>query len=199
MREHTRINRILLCLIGIVLLAGGLTVLAAGADIFRRWNVTPPDGWPLTTSQNVLVPGAEQARWVDQGWWWPTVIATLAVVMLLALWWLFSQAHRHRALRLSVGGTSRHTANVSDGVIDDALTADLEALPGVRKAQAHLEGQPVPSMAEIGVTLDPDTAPEQAVRDVDSAVERARRSAGWEELPTRARLRVARHGAQRVE
>lgn len=199
MKDHTTTNRLLLGLLGLVLLAGGLTVLAAGAGIFRRWNLTPPGGWPLTTPQDVLIPRADQTRWIDQGWWWPTVIAGLALIMLAALWWLLSQARRHRARRLSVGNTPQEAAGIDDHVLDDALAADLDTLPGVARARVRVSGPPYRPRARIALTLDPDSAPEPVLRDLRDAVERARRSAGWGELPTRARLHVARHGPHRVD
>jgi hypothetical protein len=199
MKDHTTTNRVLLGLLGLVMLCGGLTVLAGGADIFRRWNLTPPDDWPLTTAQDVLIPRADQTGWTDQVWWWPTVIAALALVMLLALWWLLSQPRRHRARRLSVEDTPEATIGVDDHVLNDALTADLEALPGVRRARARLSGPPTPARARVSLTLEPDSAPDRALTELRAAVERARRSIGWEELPTRAHLRVARHRPHRVE
>ncbi|MFE1958964.1 alkaline shock response membrane anchor protein AmaP [Streptomyces sp. NPDC059479] len=199
MREHTKTNRVLLALLGLVLLGGGLLVFAGGAGIYRRWNLSPPADWPLTAPQNVLFPRADQASWADQGWWWPSVIAALALLMLLALSWLLAQARRRRPRQLSVADTPRKAVTVSDHVVDDALTTDLNTLPGVRRARARVSGPPSRPQARIGLTLDLGSTPEQVLKDVRSAVERARRSAGWDELPTRVRLAVARHGSHRVE
>ncbi|MEU5021009.1 hypothetical protein AB0G60_26910 [Streptomyces angustmyceticus] len=41
MREHAKTNRTLLALLGLVLLGGGLLVLADGADIYRRRHLEP--------------------------------------------------------------------------------------------------------------------------------------------------------------
>ncbi|MGW2024460.1 hypothetical protein [Streptomyces decoyicus] len=60
MREPTKTNRALLALLGLVLLGGGLLVPAGGADIYRRLNLSPPTGWPLTTAHTILVPSADQ-------------------------------------------------------------------------------------------------------------------------------------------
>jgi hypothetical protein len=199
MRDHTKTNRVLLALLGLVLLGGGLLVLAGGADIYQRWNLTPPTGWPLTTPQDVLIPRADQTRWTDQGWWWPTVIAGPALLMLLALWWLLSQHRRRRPRRLSVADAPRETVAVVDHALSDALTADLDMLPGVRRTQARLLGPPTHPQARIALTLNPGGTPQQALKDLSGAVDRARRSAGWDELPTHVQLGFARHGSHRAE
>ncbi|MFF3420193.1 hypothetical protein ACFYW9_36835 [Streptomyces sp. NPDC002698] len=86
------LNRSLLALAGLVLLGGGLLILFAGLDIYRRHDLAPPADWPLITPNDVLLGSADRARWSSQGWWWwPAVIALLALVALLALWWLLVQ------------------------------------------------------------------------------------------------------------
>jgi len=199
MREHTKTNRVLLALVGLVLLGGGLLVLAGGADIYRRWNLTPPTDWPLTTPKDVLIPSADQARWADQGWWWPAAIAALALLMLLALLWLLSQTSWRRPRTLPVAGTPEQAVAVSDRVLADALAADLDLLPGTRRTQARIHGPTTRPQARIDLTLNPGSTPEQLLKDVRGAVERARRSAGWDELPTHVHLNVARHGPHRAE
>jgi hypothetical protein len=199
MRDHATTNRILMALLGIVLLGGGLLVLAGGADIYRRWNLSPPDSWPLTTPQNALIPRADQTRWTDQGWWWPTVIAALALLLLLALTWLLAQSRRRRAHPLSVGESPQQAVTVSDNVLGDALTDDLDTLTGVRRAQARLGGSRTHPEAQIDLTLEPGSTPEHALKEIYAVTERARRSAGWDELPTHVVLNVARHGPHRAE
>lgn len=198
MKAPTTLNRVLLSLLGLVLLGGGLLVLAGGADIYRRWNLSPPANWPLTTPQDVLIPSADQSSWVDQGWWWPAVIASLAVLMLLALLWLLAQSPWRRARAIPVPDTRDHGVAVSDHALAGALTADLDLLPGTRRTRARIHG-PTHPRAFVDLTLDPGTAPEHVLRDVHDAVERARRSAGWEDLPVRVHLGVARHGPHRAE
>lgn len=197
MKDHLTTNRLLLGLLGLVMLAGGLTVLAAGADLYRHWDLSPPGSWPLTGPGNVLVPVADQTRWIGEGWWWPTVIAGLAVLTALAVWWLLSQGRWGRARRLGVGG-GRSAEGVEDRVLDDALTADLAALPGVRSASARLTGPPSRVRARVALTLAPGASPAPVLDGTDAAADRLRRSAGWDALPVRARLRVARHGKHRA-
>ncbi|MFE2498240.1 alkaline shock response membrane anchor protein AmaP [Streptomyces scopuliridis] len=199
MREHTKTNRILLALVGLVLLGGGLLTLAAGADLYRRWGLTPPADWLPTTPRNVLIPRADQARWADQGWWWPTVIAALALLTLLALTWLLSQHRRWRSRQLPVPDTPRKAVSVNDHALNDALTTDLNTLPGARRTRARVSGPPTHPQALIALTLAPGITPEHVLNDVSTAVEQARRSAGWDQLPSRVRLDVAHHGPHRAE
>lgn len=198
MKAHSTLNRVLLSLLGLVLLGGGLLVLAGGADIYRRWNLSPPADWPLTAPQDVLIPSADQASWADQGWWWPTVIASLAVLMLLALLWLLAQSPWRRARTMPVADTPDDAVAVSERVLSDALTTDLDHLPGARRTRARIHG-PAHPRARIDLTLDPGATPDRVLPDIRDAVERARRSAGWAELPTRVHLSVAGHGPHRAE
>ncbi|MGW2919337.1 alkaline shock response membrane anchor protein AmaP [Streptomyces angustmyceticus] len=198
MREHAKTNRTLLALLGLVLLGGGLLVLAGGADIYRRRHLVPPADWPLTTARDALVPPADQAQWTDMSWWWPTVIAALALLLLFALAWLLSQ-HRHHPRQLTVADSSEETVTVSNHALSDALTTDLTMLPGVRDSRALFYGKHTHPQARIDLALGPGTGPEQTLKGLHDAVERAGRSAGWDTLPTRVDLGVARHRAHRVE
>lgn len=109
MKRKSAVNRILLALTGIVLLGGGLLMLAGSFDLYRSWRMTPPRGWPLTDPRAVLLTRPDQTRWTDEGWWWPTVIAVLAIVVLLALWWLLAQLRRTHPGRIPVGARRPRT------------------------------------------------------------------------------------------
>lgn len=82
-------------------------------------------------------------------WWWPAVIAALALVALLALGWLLAQLRRHRPGTLSVGGTPpQEGVELRDRALSDAIAADAGALPGVEHAPyASLAGLPIPAPA----------------------------------------------------
>ncbi|WP_407555479.1 alkaline shock response membrane anchor protein AmaP [Streptomyces sp. Pv4-95] len=196
--DHTKTNRIVLALLGLVLLGGGLLVLAGGADIYHRWNLTSPAGWPLNASGKVLIPPADQTRWTDMSWWWPASIAALALLLLLALAWLLAQRRRHPR-QLTVTDSSEEAVTVSNLALSDALTTDLNLLPGIRSAHALFYGPRTHPHARISLTLRTGTTPEQVLAGLHDAVEQARRSAGWDNLPTRVDLSVARHSPHRVE
>jgi hypothetical protein len=201
MKAQTTVNRILLGLAGGVLLGGSLLVLAGGLDVYRHWNLTPPSGWPLTSPHDVVLSRADRTAWTDQGWWWPTLIAGLALVVLLALWWLLAQLRQRRPGRMPVGGTPpEQGVELRDQALSDALAAEAGSLPGVEQAVARMAGRPAHPEVRFRLTLTADGAPGLVLRDLcRGPVERARQSTGWEQLPTQARLRVVRHGPHRVE
>ncbi|MEU6084348.1 alkaline shock response membrane anchor protein AmaP [Streptomyces sp. NPDC047108] len=201
MRTQSTINRVLLASIGMVLLGGGLLVLAGGFDIYRHWDLNPPVGWPLTAPDDVLLSTADRTAWTDQDWWWPAVIAGLAIVLLLALWWFLAQLRRHRPGRMPVGSPDRRQGvQLRDDALSDALAADAGSLPGVRNAAVRLTGRPSRAEAHIGLVLDPDGAPDAVLEALWSGpVERARRSAGWQHLPVSASLQVARRAPHRAD
>lgn len=198
----TRVNRILLALSGVVLLGGGLLILAAGLDLYRHWHLTPPTGWPLTSPDDILLSSADRARWSSQGWWWwPAVIAALALVALLALWWLVAQLRRPHPGTLAVGGTPPlEGVELRDRALSDAITAEARRLPEVRKADARVVGGSRHPRNSVDLTLSPHGAPVRVLRELcEGPLRNASRSTGTDQFPTEVRLRVARHKPHRAE
>jgi hypothetical protein len=203
MKAQSAINRILLALAGLVLLGGGLLVLAGGLDIYRRWHLAPPAGWPLATGNAVLLSRADRTRF-DTGqnwWWWPAVIAALALVALAALWWLLAQLRQRRPGRLAVGSAPpQEGVELRDDALSKVIAAEAGRLPGIRHAQARFVGRSARPQAHVRLTLTSDASPAAALHALcQGPLDRARRSAGWEHLPTEARLHVARHAPHRAE
>ncbi|MGW2561148.1 alkaline shock response membrane anchor protein AmaP [Streptomyces sp. NPDC001514] len=201
MEPRSALNRLLLGLFGLVLLGGGLLVLTPGLDLYRRRHLTPPVGWPLTTPNDVLLNAADRARWSSQGWWWPMVIATLALVALLALAWLVAQLRRHHPGAMPLGGTPPHEGvELRDRALSDAIAAEAGDLPDVRRATARITGSAGHPQLHVNLTLTPHGAPVSVLHDLCSGpLEDARRSCGWQSLPTEARLNVTGHKPRRAE
>ncbi|MFI6037029.1 alkaline shock response membrane anchor protein AmaP [Streptomyces sp. NPDC051315] len=195
------LNRSLLALAGLVLLGGGLLILLAGLDVYRRYGLAPPAGWPLTGPDDVLLGSADRARWSSQGWWWPAVLAALAVCALLALWWLLAQLRRRRPGALPVGGAHpQEGVELRDHVLGDAIAAEAGALPGIERTAVRITGQPAHPHTGVRVTLGPQEAPRAALDALcRGPLRTARRSTGFADMPTEVRLRVARHRAHRAE
>ncbi|THA31858.1 alkaline shock response membrane anchor protein AmaP [Streptomyces sp. A1547] len=200
MKRKSAINRTLLALAGIVLLGTGLLILAGGFDLYRRWSLRPPDGWPLTAPHDVLLADADRTRWADEWWWWPAAIAVLAIVTLLALWWLLAQVRRTHPGNLSVGGAHGvDGVELREGALSDALAADARHLPGVHQARARMDGSSSHPEAHFDITLTPDTEPGPVLQALcDGPLERGRLATGGA-LPARAHLRLTPHKPHRAE
>lgn len=195
------LNRVLLAVTGLILLGGGLLIIAAGLDLYRRFDLTPPAGWPLAAPDDVLLGSGDRARWSSQGWWWwPAVIAALTLVALLALWWLLAQLRRRRPSRVPVGaGHAQQSVELGHGALGDAIEAEAGALPGIDRAKVRLTGRPAHPRADITLILTPATAPDTALNALgEGPLDNARRSTGRDDLFAETRLRVAHHKAHRV-
>ncbi|MFF9085892.1 alkaline shock response membrane anchor protein AmaP [Streptomyces sp. NPDC014991] len=202
MASRSARNRTLLALAGLVLLGGGLLVLFAGLDLYRRHHLVPPAGWPLTTPDDVLLGSADRVRWSGQGWWWwAAVIAALTLVAALALWWLLSQLGRRRPGPLPVGGTPpQEGVELRDRALSDAIAAEAGALPGVEHAAVRITGRPAHPRTHVGLTLTPEGEPGATLGALcEGPLSTARRSTGRPDMPTEVRLQVARHTPHRVE
>ncbi|MFI5687233.1 alkaline shock response membrane anchor protein AmaP [Streptomyces sp. NPDC051636] len=202
MTSRPVLNRSLLALAGLVLLGGGLLILFAGLDVYRRHDLVPPAGWPLTTPDDVLLGSADRARWSSQGWWWwPAVIAALALVALLALWWLLAQLRRRRPGALPVGGTPpQEGVELRDRALSDAIAAEAGALPDVQQADVRITGRPAHPRTRVRLTLTPQGAPGAALDALcEGPLRTARRSTGSPHPPTEVRLQVARHKPHRAQ
>ncbi|MFF7235193.1 alkaline shock response membrane anchor protein AmaP [Streptomyces collinus] len=202
MTPRSALNRSLLALAGLVLLGGGLLILFAGLDLYRRHDLVPPAGWPLTAPADVLLGSADRARWSSQGWWWwPAVIAALVLAALLALWWLLAQLSRRRPGSLPVGGTPpQEGVELRDRALADAIATEAGALPGVDDATVRITGRPAHHHTHVGLTLTPEGAPGATLGALcEGPLRTARRSTGLPDMPTEVRLHVARHKPHRAE
>ncbi|WAL94735.1 alkaline shock response membrane anchor protein AmaP [Streptomyces sp. Je 1-369] len=187
------VNRVVLALAGLVLLVLGGSVLTVGLG------ASPPSWWIHDGRHDVLVSAADRARWRDDGWFWPTVIAALAVLVLLALWWLSAQLRRRRLAEVLVETGDGEGALLRGRAMENVLAGEAEALDGVDRAQAVLTGRRGTPQARVDLTLAPHATPAEALHRLSAdTLDRARDSAGLASLPTTVRLRAAKHGAERV-
>ncbi|MGD1216954.1 alkaline shock response membrane anchor protein AmaP [Streptomyces krungchingensis] len=200
MNGRSTLNRLLLTVSGLVLLGGGLLVLAAGLDLYRRLHLAPPAGWPLAMPHDVLLSRADRTRWSDQGWWWPAVIAGLALTVVLALLWLLAQLRRHRPDAVDLGGTPPpDDVELRAGALSHAITTETRALTDVEHANAHIGGRPAHPRLHVALTLTEHGSPGSALRALClGPVAHARDCTGVTHLPARARLDVGSHKARRV-
>lgn len=196
---RTTVNRVVLALIGLLLLALGLSVLIGSLDLQRHWDFTMPSSWPFTGPKDVLLTAHDRTRYRSDGWWWPVVIAALAVLFLAALWWLLAQARTRRLRQVVVDSGDGQSALLRGRALESVLTSESEAYEGVGWAAVALAGKRGVPRARLVLGLAPHATPADVVAALDSSVlERARTSAGFDALPAEARLRAVRHRARRV-
>ncbi|MFF1375143.1 alkaline shock response membrane anchor protein AmaP [Streptomyces sp. NPDC058308] len=187
------VNRVVLALAGLALLVLGGSVLAVGLG------ASPPSWWIHDGRHDVLVSAADRARWRDEGWFWPTVIAALAVVVLLALWWLSAQLRRHRLAEVLVETGDGEGALLRGRAMENVLAGEAEALDGVDRAQVALTGRRSTPKARVELVLEPHATPSDALHRLSAqALAHARDSAGLATLPATVRLRGVKHRAERV-
>ncbi|WP_133910358.1 alkaline shock response membrane anchor protein AmaP [Streptomyces sp. NBC_00582] len=187
------VNRVLLGLVGLVLLAVGGAVLAVGLG------VSPPSWWIHDGPHDVLLSTAERTKWRDETWWWPTVIAVLAVLVLLALWWLTAVLRRRRLGEVLVDTGDGAGALLRGRALQSVLTADAGELEGVAHAHVRLTGRRDAPETRVRLRLEPHVDPGTALNDLThQALAHARDSAALKRLPADVRLRAAKHKAARV-
>ncbi|MFK0116208.1 alkaline shock response membrane anchor protein AmaP [Streptomyces sp. NPDC090994] len=187
------VNRVLLALAGLVLLALGGSVLAVGLG------APAPSWWIHDGRHDVLLSDAERTRWREAGWWWPVVIAALAVLLLLALWWLVAVVRRRRLAEVLVDTGDGEGAVLRGRALEDAFAADAGRLDGVDRADVRLTGRRGAPRARVRLRLEPHIDPGTALDGLTTgALTRARASAGLDTLPTEVRLKGVGHRAERV-
>lgn len=197
---RTTVNRVLLCLVGLILIAVGASVLFGGLDLARHWNFTFPSWWPYKGPHDVLLSRHARTEYRSRGWWWPAVIGGLAVLALIALWWLVAQLRTRRLGRVVVDFGEEGRVILRGRALEAALAADAGALPGIVGSGVRLAGRRATPAARMSLLLDGDAVPEEVVADLeDRVLADARRSTGLVQLPAVVRLHGERHRASRVE
>ncbi|MGW1074264.1 alkaline shock response membrane anchor protein AmaP [Streptomyces sp. NPDC002537] len=193
------VNRVLIGLAGLVLVALGGAVLVGALDLQRRWHFSLPSGWPFDGPHDVLLGRDARLRWRAEGWWWPVVLAVLGLVVLLALWWLLAQLRRRRLREVLVNSGGGEAAVVRGRALEEVLAAEAESLDGVERAVVALSGRRSAPEAAVSLTLGPHAAPAEALsRLSDEVLAHARVSTGLSRFPARVRLAAVRHRAERV-
>lgn len=187
------VNRVLLAIAGLVLVALGGSVLAIGLG------APAPSWWLHDGRHDVLLDEAERTRWRDEGWWWPVVLAVLAVLVLLCLWWLVAVMRRHRPAEVLVDTGDGEGAVLRGRALEQALAEEASHLDGVEQAHALLTGRRTAPSARVRVLLEPHVDPGTVLHALTTgALAHARDSAGLAALPAEVRLRGVRHRAERV-
>jgi hypothetical protein len=187
------VNRVLLALVGLVLLAAGGAVLAVGLG------APSPSWWIHTGPHDVLLSRSERTHWRGAGWWWPAVIAVLALVLLHALWWLATALRRRRLTEVVVDTGDGASALLRGRALESALAEDAVRQEGVAHAEILLHGSRTAPRAQVWLHLEPYVDPAKVLHEfATQTLAHARESAGLAALPAHVHLRAVRHRAERV-
>ncbi|MEU6315380.1 alkaline shock response membrane anchor protein AmaP [Streptomyces sp. NPDC047014] len=180
------VNRILLAVAGAVLLAAGVVLLTAVRPLHGR-------AAPLLTA-------ADRRRYLHaDGWWFWVLLAALAVVLVLALWWLLAQLKRTRLRTVPVDTGDGTFAVLRGRALADAVAAEAGALDGVAGCRVALRGRRGSPALRVAVELEPHAVPADTLAGLAGPVlGHARTSAGLADLPAEARFKVSSHRARRV-
>ncbi|MCY0931447.1 alkaline shock response membrane anchor protein AmaP [Streptomyces sp. H27-H1] len=175
------VNRILLALLGLALLAAGASVLSAS--------------WPFGGRNEPLL--TPHGRDWPAPWW--AVLAGLGVCVLLALWWLLSQPRRARLAAVLVDTGDGAFAVLRGRALEEAVAADVqEAVAGVARCRVTLRGRRGAPALRVALELEPHAVPADVLAALAGPVlGRARTSAALAALPTEARLHVTPRRARR--
>ncbi|MCC3768495.1 alkaline shock response membrane anchor protein AmaP [Streptomyces sp. UNOC14_S4] len=193
------VNRVLVALAGLLLVALGAAVLIGALDLRRRRHLSLPSAWPFQGPHDVLLSDADRRTWRTEGWWWPVVLAALGLAVLLSLWWLLAQLRRRRLREVTVDCGDGEVAVVRGAALEEVIAAEAESLDGVEHATVALTGRRTAPSVRVSLTLGPRAAPSEALSSLtDGVLASATGSAGLPRLPVRVRLSALRHRAERV-
>jgi len=183
MERIDRINRLLLLLLGLLLVAGGIAGLLVGFGVF---------GQSLRV-QPVLHNGVGAFFGRHGQWLWPALAAAAFFLILPAgLWWLRGQFSTAGVRTLDLEpSTKQGSTELSSAALIDALTEELASYRGVDRAAARLTGDSRSPEMRLTLYLT-DRADLAAVRSrvEDEAVAHACAVLDLAELPIRLDLKV---------
>ncbi|MCX4525167.1 MULTISPECIES: alkaline shock response membrane anchor protein AmaP [unclassified Streptomyces] len=180
------VNRILLGIFGVLLLAAGVATLTGSRPLGGRHA-------PLLTAE------ARRRYWHADGWWWWALLAGLVVCVVLALWWLLAQLRRSRLAAVVVDTGDGAFASLRGRALEAAVAAEAGAVDGVASCRVALRGRRGSPTLRVALELEPHAVPADALAALAGPVlAHARTSTGLAALPTEARLRVTSHRAARV-
>ena len=131
-RRTSRLNHVLLTLVGLVLLAGGAYLVLRHLG---RLGARQP--------AHDHVYDHSEAHWLhDHKWIWLVVAAVVIVIGLIAVRWLLVQVRLDRIRTLRIDRdlhAAGHTRMAAD-VLTDAIETDVLTYPGVTRVRAVLVG-----------------------------------------------------------
>lgn len=179
------VDRFVAFLLGLVLIAGGILAAVWGVN-----RVDPFTG-PLDLGPIVDATGKS---------WWPWAIgAAGALLLLLALRWLFSHLPHRRTGPLKLAGTGRAGRLLADGnSVAEAAAQALAAVPGVRSAHGRVLRERGQTIARLNAGIDADADLAGIAEGADIVSSQLRHVLGRDDLVCQVQLRLAGRDQARV-
>lgn len=176
-----RLNRTLLSILGLLLLAAGAYGLLRGGGAFGRDQAEDP----------LLLEGIRDFVSDNAGWFWPVVALLSLIIAYLAYRWLRAHVRSGPSVtHIEVPGeTGLGWTRVRASGAADALAADIRRYPGVSSATARVVtdgGQPE---IELGVDVHDDADVGEVRRRIEQhALPRLRSALEVDDVLARVRL-----------
>jgi hypothetical protein len=181
------VNRVVLTVLGVLLVAAGGLGLALGAGAFGDWRSNEPVlPWEVATFPD------------EHPWFWWAVAAALLLVAVLAVLWLLIQLKTDRTTRLDRttdaqdGYTRLHASALTDAVEDEAL--GVTGVTGASAALRERKGDRVFLRVDLA---DSANIAEVRTRLEDEVVAHLREAVGDPHFPVMIELRPASTTRQR--
>ena len=182
-RRPYRLNRIVLVLFGLVLMAAG------GYGLARSYGALGSS----KQHEPILIPQVRTFIADHHDWFWWAAGALSVLIALLALAWLRAQLHFPRPAndnldRAEPDGLTR----IHGSAPADALAADINTLPGVAATAARIWGDPTKPHVHLQLQLHDDAALEDLRSRIETNhLDRLRQALQVEHLETTIDLRLA--------
>ncbi|BCJ76886.1 hypothetical protein CS0771_64300 [Catellatospora sp. IY07-71] len=181
-----RVNRAALLVVGLLLLAAGVTGALAYTDALQ---------WALPGRALADNPVSRYAG-ANGRWFWPLVCLAALVVLLLALRWLAAlllTTDQVRTLELPGSAQAGEQTTVAGPALEAAVRDQIEGYRGVTSARVHLTGRPQQPVMKVDVdTSELGELPALCRRIEHGALADARRALGRPDLPIRLDLDARR-------
>jgi hypothetical protein len=186
MTRHTAsVSRTGLVIIGLILLLGGGVVLARGLNASSS---------VLGSSDTALLTHSQAQYPPQHGWVWPVAAAVSAVIALLALWWMTAQTGTRTVRRLPLEPDHTHgTTVLRADAATGAITDELESYPGIRSADAALQGSSRTPGLRLSVTAENRADPAISRTRIETeALPHLRTALERDTIPTVLRVQFSR-------
>jgi hypothetical protein len=147
-RTVLRLDRVLLAVAGLVLVAVGVAALLWTTGTLAQLL----DGVPASIDTTTTAEASSQA-------WWPWAAGAIAVLLaVIALWWMLAHLPTRSAHEQDLPGSTRAARlRISRSAVAQATAHAAQQIPSVQGASATLHDEGAELVLSLRVTVDPAT------------------------------------------